>query len=66
VDFEGNKDLLKNILESELQLTKELYKLITEDAKIGFEMTNHYYYNENLLFYKMINLKNLENELKTI
>ena len=20
----------------------------TEDAKIGFEMTNHYYYNENL------------------
>ena len=53
-DLKANSEILKDCLENELKITKELYKIILTDAKIGFEMTNHYYYNENLLLEKMI------------
>lgn len=51
-DLKANSEIVKDCLYSELEITKELYGLICKDAKIGFEMTNHYYYNENLLFEK--------------
>ncbi|MBQ6922471.1 MAG: hypothetical protein IJQ66_05210 [Clostridia bacterium] len=53
-DLQANSEILKDCLESELKITKELYKIILTDAKIGFEMTNHYYYDENLLLEKGI------------
>lgn len=53
-DLQANGEILKDCLESELKITKELYKIILTDAKIGFEMTNHYYYDENLLLEKEI------------
>lgn len=53
-DLQANSEILKDCLESELKITKELYKIILTDAKIGFEMTNHYYYDENLLLEKEI------------
>ncbi len=39
-----------------LGLTRELYQLICRDATIGYEMTNHYFYNANLLLYRMLEL----------
>ncbi len=43
---------------SQLELTKTMYELISRDARIGFEMTNHYYYNTNLLLLRMFELSN--------
>lgn len=64
-DINKNKDKLLSLLKDEYTLTKTLYSLITEDAKIGFEMTNHYYYNANLLLYKLRNLTEIEECLNT-
>lgn len=50
-------------VEKEYKLTKLIYELISKDAKIGFEMTNHYYYNANLLLEKMLNLLSLKEQL---
>ena len=58
-NLKANRETLKDCLESELIITKELYKLVGKDAKIGFEMTNHYYYNENVLLEKIINLNSI-------
>ena len=60
-DLQANGEILKDCLGSELEITKELYGLICKDSKIGFEMTNHYYYNENLLLEKAICMENLLN-----
>lgn len=54
-----NEDLVKRLIESERTLTLDLYGLICQDAKIGYEMTNHYFYNANLLLEKLLNLKYL-------
>ncbi len=62
-DVKVNYQTLKDCIDNEKKLTKALYELFIEDSKIGFEMTNHYYYNENLLLEKLINLKEIENEL---
>lgn len=59
------KKVLKACAESELKMTQELYALICNDAKIGFEMTNHYYYDENLLLEKMICINSILNLMKT-
>jgi len=52
-----NKKIAKVIGVDERTLTKRLIKLVSEDAKIGFEMTNHYYYDQNTLFEKLLNLE---------
>ncbi len=56
---EADKEELLPVIESEKGLTERLLKLISEDAKIGFEMTNHYFYNKNLLLEKYIQLEGL-------
>ncbi len=55
----ADKKALLPIIESERKLTESLLKLISEDAKIGFEMTNHYFYNRNLLLEKLVNLQEI-------
>ncbi len=52
---------LAPVIQSEKTLTERLLFLISEDAKIGFEMTNHYFYNRNLLLEKLVNLSVLLN-----
>lgn len=47
---------IKECIDSEKMITKELLALISKDNKIGFEMTNHYYYTRNILLEKIINL----------
>ncbi len=55
-DVAKNRNALLSVIEKEKQLTASLLKLISEDAKIGFEMTNHYFYNRNLLLEKYMQL----------
>jgi len=49
----NNSVKLKKCYKKQYELTKNLYLLICKDARIGFEMTNHYYYDENLLLERM-------------
>ena len=55
-DVKKNADILKTCVKDELKLTEKLYGLVKKDALIGFEMTNHYYYNENRLLEKVVSL----------
>lgn len=61
-----DKETLGRCIEGEIEVTELLYKLISEDAKIGFEMTNHYYYNENLLLEKLLSLQYLKKEFQNL
>ncbi len=38
-----NSEIIK-IIESEIQLAKNMYKITKADSRIGFEASNHYYY----------------------
>ena len=68
VNYKKNKNYNKlgmiSCIESEEEVTKLLYNLISVDAKIGFEMTNHYYYNENILLEKLVNLNDCKQKLQ--
>ena len=63
-DVSVNRARLLNCVEEEKSLTEETYRLICEDAKIGFEMTNHYYYNANRLLEKLLNLHYVSEQLR--
>lgn len=65
-NIKKNKNILLECVESEERITRMMYELIKRDAKIGFEMTNHYYYNENLLLYKLLNLKTCKEEITSL
>ncbi len=53
-----------SVIQKESELTKKLLFLISQDAKIGFEMTNHYFYNRNLLLEKYVLLGELAKQAK--
>ena len=63
-DVAENREKLIACAEEEMSLTKRLYGLLCKDAKIGFEMTNHYYYTPELLIEKVFNLTHILDELK--
>ncbi len=55
-----NKAKLLELIESERELTKKLILLMGQDAKIGYEISNHYFFNNNLLLEKLLNLDYLQ------
>lgn len=52
-------DVLENHLREELDLAKQLAKLQSEDSRIGFEASNHYYYRPIDLAEKVLNCRDL-------
>jgi hypothetical protein len=60
---EVDKEIINKLIDSELQLTTNLYNLIIKDSRIGFEMTNHYYYVENNLLLKIANLLEIKDKV---
>ena len=56
----GNKQEILTLLDEELALTKQLYELSSQDARIGYEASNHYYFSQNSFLEKLINLKYLK------
>jgi hypothetical protein len=56
----GNKQELLALVDEELALTKQLYELSSQDARIGYEASNHYYFTQNSFLEKLINLKYLK------
>ena len=60
----ANRQRLLACVREEMSLTKRLYSLVSKDAKIGFEMTNHYYYTPALLIEKILNLTAVADALR--
>ena len=64
----GRKEQLTNemrkVIEEEIRLTEELYPLVLEDSRVGFEAANQYFYVPNDLLEKIISCRQLLEELK--
>ena len=59
-----NKDKLIEVIKSEMLNAEALYKLMAKDAKIGYEVTNHYFANRQRVLEKMVNLTDILEQLK--
>lgn len=58
-----NKEMhneLLQILDSEIDLAKQLYEITLQDSRIGFEATNQYYYVPQDLMEKVVNAEYLK------
>ncbi|MCA9419057.1 MAG: hypothetical protein KC917_22475, partial [Candidatus Omnitrophica bacterium] len=51
------KEVMRDSLESEMELARELYNLSKEDSRIGFEPSCHYFYLPLDLVEKVINCR---------
>ena len=60
---ELNREMIL-LVENEISLTKELYALVLEDSRIGFEPSNQYFYVPNDLLEKIVSCKQILNQLK--
>ena len=60
----ADPDSLRSILQDEIELAKATAKLQCEDACVGFEASNHYFYTPALLMEKVINCEALLSELE--
>ena len=55
-----NKRELKSFIDEEIHLLKSLYEISSQDARIGYEASNHYYFTQNTFLEKIINLYQLK------
>lgn len=65
-DARKNADKLLALVQGEEERTARLYELTGADAKIGYEATNHYFYNANSLLEKLVNLHNIRERIRKI
>ena len=59
-----NKELVIKLLEEERELTRKLYRLASQDACVGYEASNHYYFTQNNFLEKFVNIEQLIEEFK--
>ncbi|MGV8091111.1 MAG: hypothetical protein AB2L24_04515 [Mangrovibacterium sp.] len=62
----GKKELsekIRTVIENEIMLAKELYYLVLEDSRIGFESANQYFYVPNDLLEKIISSRQILDHL---
>ena len=57
---EGKIDEIPDLLLEEQELARTLYALASQDSRIGYEASNHYYFTQNNFLEKFINLNRLE------
>ena len=58
------KEKLQALIKEDLSIAKELLALMASSALVGFEASNHYFYNQRNIIEKIINLQNLFNNLR--
>jgi DNA polymerase III delta prime subunit len=63
-DADAARKKIIAVLNEEIELTKELHKIVCNDSRIGFEASNHYYYTINDLKEKVLNCEHLLKQLK--
>ena len=57
------KEKLKALIAEDISTAKKLLTLISQSALVGFEASNHYFYNQRNVIEKIINLNNLLKDL---
>ncbi|WP_409340803.1 hypothetical protein [Paenibacillus sp. MBLB4367] len=62
--FQAIKAQLYVIIEEEIELAKELYDIVRNDSRIGFEASNHYFYTAQDLMEKVINCMHVRQRLE--
>lgn len=62
-DWDKNKEQIREVLLQAKVGAKRLIELVHNDARIGFEAANHYFYTDRTLTEKLLNLDNI---LKTL
>ena len=60
-----NKHAIAKILDEEKELTERLLAVAAENPAVGFEASNHYFYNERNLIEKILQTNILKYELLT-
>ncbi len=53
------KEEISILLSVEASNTERLLSLLYQDAKVGYEASNHYFYNERNLLEKLLNIQKL-------
>ncbi len=56
----GDRKVALGCICEEEELTRRLYRLASEDARVGYEASNHYYYTQNNFLEKLIDLDQLK------
>lgn len=59
VEKDNLKNEIKNTLDNEITLAKELFEITRMDSRIGYEATNQYYYVPQDLIEKVINCESI-------
>ena len=54
-----DKAVMRSCVEEEMAVTKDLYNIVRNDSRIGFEASNHYYYTLNDLREKIISCESI-------
>ena len=60
----GNRAGMSEVLDEEIQMALLMYKLMSQNSKIGFEAANHYYFNKGMLAEKVVCCEYLKNRLR--
>ena len=64
ISQDNNKiDTMQTIIDCEINLAKEMLRIQREDARIGFEASNHYFFTQNNLVEKIVNCNYLKEQL---
>jgi hypothetical protein len=54
------------VIQAERETAKRLIQLMAKDSRVGYEASNHYFYTQNTLKEKVLNLNALEAELRGV
>lgn len=65
-DLKNNKEELLSVFKKMRKLTVSLIKIASQDSKIGYETSNHYFYVQNNLLEKIVNIDNAIEKLSNI
>ena len=62
-NLEANKGRIREILQEEKEITERLLLLASKYPAVGFEASNHYYYNERNLIEKILQTNKLKEKI---
>ena len=65
-DLKGNKDVILGLIKDEKQTAKTLIGLVAKDCRVGYEASNHYFYTQNSLKEKVLNLNALQKKIEQL
>ena len=65
-DWKANASKILEVIQAERETAKRLIQLMAKDPRVGYEASNHYFYTQNTLKEKVLNLNALEAELRGV